>query len=413
MTLKKPACRLAVALLALAIVMAPVARAGDACKDSKDSEEDYGPLPKFDDAAETFRMVKQELLDGYYRDDVTEADLYRAAVQGMLANVDPALKPYNRLLSPVEYGELQIDLKGQVVGIGVMLKLESDTGLALVLGVLPGSPAERSGLREGDRILSVDGKSLKGLKLVDIVQILRGREGESVSLSVLHDAQVSSKTIRRERVVWDSVHHQRFPGDIEVLSIGEFSERTPEALRRALKDVASSPPKGLVIDLRGNHGGLLEQALDAAKLLLPHGSPIAQLVRRGKNVEQRIADAEPLLQPLPTVVLVNGNTMSSAELVAAALREGLHAPVIGSKTKGKWSVQELKELPNHFVLKYTVAVFRSPGGQSYEGTGLPPDVEVAMDDDALEKAEHLHEPAERLAADVQLRSAVNLLRMRP
>ncbi len=406
--MKKPDSRLAVALLALAI--SPMARAGDM---SKEGEEEKTPLPKFDDAAETLRMVKQELLQNYYRDDVTEADLDRAAIQGMLANVDPALKAYNRLLSPVEYGELQIDLKGQVVGIGVMLRPETDTGLTYVQGVLPGSPAERAGMREGDRILSVEGRSLKGAKLTEVVQLLRGREGETVRLAVLRDAQVSTKTIRRERVVWDSVHHHRFPADIEVLSIEEFSERTPAALRRALQDIAAAPPKGLVIDLRDNHGGLLDQAIEAAKLLLPHGSPIAQLVRRGKNIETRTADAEPLLQPLPTVVLVNGNTMSSAELLASALRAGLHAPIIGSKTKGKWSVQELKELPNRFVLKYTVAVFRSPEGLSYEGTGLPPDVEVSMDDDALERARHVEEPAARLAADVQLRSAVNLLRMRP
>ncbi len=371
------------------------------------------PREKFDDPSRTFQLVKETLQREYYKGDIAEADLYRAAVQGMLAGVDPSLSRYNRLLSPAEFGEMNIEMTGHLVGIGVQIGFDPKTGVVDVIGTIPGTPAERAGVMAGDKILTIDGTSFKGRNMSDVVGAIRGKEGESVRLDILRDTTVLTKTIRREQVPTGAVSHQRFPGDIEFLVVHAFAKTTPDLLRAALGEIAKSGAKGLVIDLRDNAGGLLDEAVDCAKLLLPRGTVVARLVRRGGQVETLTADQSPLLAPIPTVVLVGEHTMSSAEMLAAALRKGLHAPLIGTKTMGKWSVQRLKELPNHFAIKYTVAAFQTADGESFEGTGLPPDIEVTMEASALDRVMHVQDPAQRLAADVQLRSALNLLRMRP
>jgi carboxyl-terminal processing protease len=391
----------------------PLARVALTADPPQDAEDLTVPKEKFEDAARNFQEVKEDLLHNYYRDDITEADLYRAAVEGMLTRVDPPLRAYNQLLSPTDYGELQISMQGQVMGIGIQLKLDGPNGLVDVLGVIPSSPAEKAELRQGDQIVAIDGRPVKGWTLRDVVDAIRGKEGDSVRLDVLRDARITTKSVRRERVTFEPLSHQRFPGDVEVLSIHSFNERTPDALRKALGEIAQSGAKSLVIDLRDNQGGLLEQALETAKLLLPKGTVVTKLVHRGKRVDTIAVDKDPTFKPLPTVVLIGDHTMSSAELIAAALRQGLHAPLIGSKTHGKWSVQTIKELPNHYVAKYTVAVFQTPDGQSYEGTGMPPDVEVTMDATVLDRVEHIQDATAHLAADTQLRAAINLLRMRP
>jgi carboxyl-terminal processing protease len=367
----------------------------------------------FDDPAKAFQAAKQMLMEKYVREDVTEAELYRAAVEGMLEHIDAKYRTYNTLLSPTDVSELRVDLQGHIVGVGVQLKLDPSTGVADVQGVVVGSPAALAGLQVGDKVLAVDGQSFKGKAMADLVNAIRGAEGTSVRFDVLRDTQVFQRELRREKVSLALVSHQRFPGDIELLTLRGFSENTPELLRTALTEISHSGAKGLIIDLRSNPGGLLDQAITSARMLLPRGSTIAQIVHRGHRVETLTATGDPILAPLPTAVLVGGGTMSSAEVIAAALRAGLHAPLMGATTRGKWSVQSLEELPNGFVMKFTVATMQTPEGLSYEGTGLPPDVEVAMDPLAVDRVQHVEAVDARLAEDVQLRAAVNLLRMRP
>ncbi|HEX4622228.1 MAG TPA: S41 family peptidase [Myxococcaceae bacterium] len=396
-------------LIIAALAVGGAASAGD----EKDYVDDWVPKEKFDDPVRSFNEVRDELLRNYYKDDITEADVYRAATQGMLTRLDPSLKAYNQLLSPSQANDLQVDLKGIYSGVGFQSHYDAANGMLDVTGIIPGTPAERAGMKPGDRILAVDGVPFKQRPEHDMLSAIRGKEGEPVRLEILRDTKVTTFTIVRQRISLEPLRHQHFPGDVEVLTISSFSERTPAALRKALEEINQSHAKGLVVDLRDNSGGLIEEALHAAKAMLPKGTPITRLVHRGKRVENVIADSEPVLKPIPTVVLVGDMTMSSAELLASALRSGLHSPLLGGKTRGKWSVQSLKELPNHYVMKYTVAVFQTPDGKSYEGTGLPPDVEVNMDTAALERCMPIRDAETRLAADVQLRAAVNLLRMRP
>jgi carboxyl-terminal processing protease len=181
-------------------------------------------------------------------------------------------------------------------------------------------------------------------------------------------------------------------------------------VRSLLEDLAKKAPRALVVDLRENQGGSFEDAVAVAELMLPSGAPIVKVVKRGGKEEAFAAKGGGILASIPCAVLVNGETSSGAEFVAAALRESRHAQIVGTKTFGKWSVQTIEDLSNGYAIKYTVSQFRAPSGRSFEGSGLTPDVEVALDHKACENALRIEDAEKRLAADPQLRTATVLLK---
>ncbi len=384
--------------LALTLLLAVTAAAPN------EEFEDWAgkPLEKFENGEKVFQAVKHELMTNYVK-ELTEEQLYRAAVQGMLSTIDPSYRDANKLMTPAQFAELTVEMKGELMGIGVQFKFDSATGRAEVNRVMTGSPAQKAGLRTGDVILTVDGASFKGKSIRDLVQVIRGKAGTKLTLAILRDAAIVTSTLERQKIAFDSVAQELLPGNIGLITLRGFNETTPAGLREAL--TALKGAKGLIIDLRDNEGGTLESAISSAQLLLPKGSVITKLVYRQGREDVR-TNGEAPLTTAPMVVLINGNTRSSAELTAAALREGVHAPLIGTKTFGKWSVQVIKELPNHFVMRYTVAAFTSPDGKTYEGQGLPPDIEVERDEAALAYGKKATEQN-----DHQLRAALHLLRL--
>jgi carboxyl-terminal processing protease len=211
--------------------------------------------------------------------------------------------------------------------------------------------------------------------------------------------------IRRGVVPFDRVSALALPRGMALVSIRLFNERTPAELKAALARVGNA--RGLVIDLRHNPGGMLDRMVDCAGLFLPGGTPVASLVERGGSEKRLTASGGAPVRPV--VVLVNETTASSAEVLAGALREGLHARLVGKRTQGKWNVQRLNELDNGWVVKLTIALIRTPGGESPDGKGLAPDVQVEMPATEIDKAQRISDPAQRLQADPQLATAVNLL----
>jgi carboxyl-terminal processing protease len=367
------------------------------------------PPEKFSDGAKSFEKVRATLLSSYYADGITEDDLYRAATAGMLERVDPRLRKYNKLLSPREQADLKQDMAGEIVGIGVQIKLDPATGHCEVLGTIPGSAAEKAGLVAGDRIITVGGKLYKGKKLRDVVADIRGKSGESVTLAVLHEDKLVTMNVARERVVYDQPSSLVLPDDIGYLEIPSFTEKTADAVKGELESLKKAGVHSLVVDLRCNPGGLFEQAISTAELLVPNGGVIVSLARRGGAAEKRTAKSSPYFPGAPVVVLVDEKTGSGAELVAGALHELRGAQLVGAHTLGKWSVQMIDDLPNGYAFKYTTAIFKTASGQSYEGTGLRPDVDVAMDIADVEHAQLVRDPVKRVAMDVQLRTAKSLL----
>jgi carboxyl-terminal processing protease len=257
-------------------------------------------------------------------------------------------------------------------------------------------------------VLKVDGKTYKGKQMRDLVYDIRGPAGHSVELTVLRDAQVQTLRLTRERIAWAQVKDERLPGEIGLLSIAAFTEKTPAMVRASLERLAGAHVRGLVIDLRDNGGGVFDKVVEAAGLLMPPGKTVVTALHRGGERKDYRTQGTPLMSGIPVAVLVDKETSSGAEVLAAALHEGIGARAVGEKTLGKWNVQMIEPLKNGYVLRYTVAHFRSAAGEDLDGKGLVPDVLVPMAEESS-RLRQLPIPA-RLEADVQLRAALQLVR---
>ena len=385
-----------------------IGRPADA--DQTNDESAPPPAEKFEGGPRAFDAVKKTLLNDYYATGITEDDVYRAAVQGMLEHVDAKMSKWNKLLSPAEVAEIRDDLKGELVGIGVKINFDPSTGHIEVQGTAAGSPAQRAGIQQGDLIVSVNGKLYKGKTERDVVTDIRGKAGEPVKLSILREDKLLALEVKRDVVQMEEVTHATYDaGGVGYVQIHGFSSKTPAMLKAALEELATKPPRGLVLDLRQNKGGSFDEAIASAELLLPAGTPIVRITGRGGKEETFTAKGHPILPSLPLVVLVDHETSSGAEFVTAALQEGRRARVVGGRTYGKWSVQMISDLPNGYAYKFTSALFQSPSGKSFGGVGLGPDVEVDMERDQVEKSQAQPDASRRLAMDVQLRTAIALL----
>lgn len=372
----------------------------------------------FDHGAQAFATVRDTLRSQYHRADLTDDELYRAAVAGMLQLLEPQLSAWNKLITPEELRDMRADLQGAIVGIGVEIRFDDDSGISDVLGVIPGSPAARAGIRQGDKILTVGGKLYQGKSLRDVVGDLRGQPGQDVAITTLRGGQVLSFQIRRERVSYDVVQTLTLPDGIGYLYIRQFSDRTADAVAAALTTLQAAHARALVIDLRGNQGGLFDKALATAELFLRAGTPIVTVRGRGEHRETMVSHRSGPVPALPIAILVDHDTASSGELLTGALHEGAAATVIGQRTFGKGTIQRLEELGNGYAYKFTTSHFVLPGGQPIEGQGVTPDVEVALSvppssdyERHLSRVQRTVDPTERLRLDAPLRAAVHIVRM--
>ena len=378
-----------------------------------DEDRDFNvPAQKFTDAQRNFEAAKKVLLESYYDPSITEDDLYRAAVAGMLERADGKMHLWNRLMSPTEVGELRNDLQGEIVGIGIKIELDPATGYIDVKSVIPGTPAERAGIAPPDKIVTVDGKLYKGRNWHDVVADIRGKAGDPVTLSILRGDKLVSVRVVREKVAFDQARGSLLTDGVGLVQIPSFNAKTPPAVRDVLTDLASKGARALVIDLRENQGGSFDDAVAVAGELVASGSTVVVVHKRG-GTERVVPKTVPVVRDMPMAVLVNHGTASSAELLTAALQELRHATVVGTSTKGKWTVQTIDDLSNGYAIKYTMGVFASPSGRSFEGTGLAPDVEVDQTDEARDHARAEADPVKRLAEDGPLKTAAAIVSHAP
>jgi carboxyl-terminal processing protease len=352
------------------------------------------------------------LLADYYDDKLTAGALDLAAVQGMVNSLNGGNpEGPNAILDPRSMAELTDNLKGELVGIGAQIDYDEATGMALLMGTLPGSSAAAAGLQKGDRVLGVDGQPFRGKALVEVMRAIRGKAGTSVKVSLLRGSTVIEKTMVRKRLALPSVEHQVI-GDVGLVILRLFNERTPSELEAALKAVADQKAQRLLLDLRNNAGGLFEKSIESAQLLVPRGAEIARTVGRKGKLTRYQSKGSPVVEKLPLVVLVDNQTASSAEILAEALRVNNGATLVGGKTFGKWRMEMIRPLQGGYALKFTVAMLQSPRGQNFDGKGLIPDIEAAPGAEQLEHTRRIPELDKRLAADPQLKSALAVLKLR-
>lgn len=318
----------------------------------------------------------KERVSSEYVEALPEGRLEQAAVEGVIASLDP----HSAFLDAAAYDEMRVNTAGSYTGIGIEVSAVEDR--VTVVAPIEGSPAERAGVRAGDVVLAVDGVRVSGGRLSEAIERLRGFPGSRVRLAVNRDGEPAPLTfdLERSEVHMRTVAAEPLTGGFGYTRISQFSDSTPADLDQALANLGAGRQgrlRGLVLDLRGNPGGVLEAAASVADEFLEDGV----IVRgEGRTPESRFeldATAGDALHGAPLVVLIDGGSASGAEIVAGALRDHERATLMGERTFGKGSVQTVIPLRHGQALKLTTSRYYTPSGASIHERGLEPDYAVA------------------------------------
>jgi len=316
-----------------------------------------------------------DVLSESYVEEVSVEELVNAAIQGM---VDKLGDPQTSFLDEENWEEMMIKATGAFSGIGI--EITSSANYITIIAPIKGTPGERAGLLAGDRILEVDGRDLTGASIMEAVKLIRGPEGTKVNLKIQREgvAEPLAFEIVRGNIQRPSVFPKMLEKSIGYLQLTTFGEQTSHDFRAALLDLENQGLRGLILDLRGNPGGLLNEAIKVARELLPAG-PITHVVDRNDKIINTY-HSYGVVKPYPIVVLVDGGSASAAEIIAGALQDSGAGILVGTTTYGKATVQQLEELPGNTGLRYTVAKYRTPNGRDINEVGLEPDVVVELPD---------------------------------
>jgi carboxyl-terminal processing protease len=322
------------------------------------------------------------LVENQYVDPVDRKRLVEGAIKGLVGDMDP----HSSFMPPEDYQLFKSDTEGTFGGVGVEVDLRDE--LITVIAPIEGSPAERAGIRSGDKIISVDGHAARGEPIETLVRRLRGAPGTSVDVAVRRaDAEkLLVFHLVREQINVTSVVAQRLAGDVLYLRLKQFQQGTHDEMLADVGQVraaSSSPLVGVVLDLRNNPGGLVDEAALVADELLGDGC-IYSTRHRGRIVDEVRAHRGGALRSLPAAVIVNEYTASAAELVAGALQDDRRATLVGAQTFGKGSVQSIFELPGGAGLRLTTALYYTPSGRSIQARGIAPDLLVKSAQPAAE-----------------------------
>jgi carboxyl-terminal processing protease len=347
--------------------------------------------PTFPLLQEVYNTLEQD-----YVDPLPSGTLLRGAIDGMTGATGD---PYTEYYDPQQYQGLLNQLNGQFSGIGV--EIQQVGQYIVVESVLPNSPAQQAGLQVGDRIVNVDGKSLIGVSADDAANSIRGPDGTRVRLGILRGSAQLHVTLTRAPITLPTVESRLLPGDIAYLQLNQVAQNAASLFQTALSALLAHHPHGLILDLRDNPGGLVDQAVDIARDFVPSGV----IVRFKGRVDNQVYTSNSGKRlSIPVVVLVNGGTASAAEIITGALQDDHLATVVGTKTFGKGIAQEIVPMQNGGVLKVTVAKWYTPNGRNIELTGLKPDQYVNGQVPGLLYAENLLGDQLTLTARFQLGS---------
>lgn len=310
-----------------------------------------------------------------YFGEVDTAKLTEGAIEGMVGALDD---PYTVYLDPAAAKELGDGLSGVLSGIGAEVGVK-DRRL-LIVAPLPDSPAAQVGLRPQDEVQKIDGQSVGEMSFVEAVRRIRGEEGTTVTLTIVHDGETEAQDIvvTRAKITINSVTSEIRSDGVGYIKVSAFHEDTTTSLRKVLDEFTTRKVSGVVLDLRANPGGLLSEGISVTSLFLSEGDVVKRKNKDGTVTAYQVS-VPAKLPSTPLVVLVDGGSASASEIVAGALQDHGRARLVGEQTFGKGSVQELDDLRNGGQLKVTVAQWLTPNDRLINGTGITPDVVVAGD----------------------------------
>jgi carboxyl-terminal processing protease len=318
------------------------------------------------------------------------------AINGMLRSTED---PYSSFFDPQESKMFSEDIAGSFDGIGAELGMKDE--ILTIIAPLDGSPAQKAGLRSGDKILKIDDKSSMELTIDQAVDRIRGKKGTSVKLTILHDGdqETADIIVIRDTIKLDSAKVEFIDDQIAHLEIIKFSDDVDAQFNDAMNSIIATKSKGIILDLRDNPGGLLDKAVSIASRMIPKEKVVVLEEDSSGHKNSLSTSGGDKLSSFPIVVLINEGSASASEILAGALRDNSGVTLIGEKTFGKGSVQQLIDLPGGSSVKITVAKWLTPNGDYIMDTGISPDIEVEMTRDDYEK--------ER---DPQLEKAIEVLK---
>jgi carboxyl-terminal processing protease len=362
--------KLAAATLATALALLPAAWPNRA--------EAQGQPPASGGASETYRLLNLfgeifEIVRSDYVEEVADRKLIEDAINGMLT----ALDPHSSFLNARMFRDMQVQTRGEFGGLGIEVTMEN--GLVKVVSPIDDTPAARAGLRPNDFIVQLDGEPVLGLTLQEAVEKMRGPVNSAIKITIRRgDAAPFDVTLNRAVIRIQSVR-SRVEGEIGYVRITSFTEQTDSGMRQAIarmREQLGPKFKGLVLDMRNNPGGLLDQAIAVSDAFLERGEIVSTRGRRTDEAQRYNARAGDVLGGLPLVVLINGGSASASEIVAGALQDHRRAIVLGTRSFGKGSVQTIRPVGNQGAIRLTTARYFTPSGRSIQAQGIDPDIVV-------------------------------------
>ena len=363
--------RILAMVLALATLMAPAplyAQTGPA-----DEEEFYRQL-------ELFGLVLDRIREEYI-EAPDETELIRAAIQGMLTSLDP----HSAYLSPESFADVREDTSGTFGGLGIEVTMEE--GLVKVVTPYDDSPASRAGILANDLIVEIDGQQVMGLTLDEAVELMRGEVGTEIDITISREgaSQLIDLTLERDIIAVAAVRWST-ERDVPVVRLSRFSGQAYSGLETAIREIFEEndgqAPQGIILDLRNNPGGLVDQSQFVADAFLSEGSVVltrGRLPNQSSRYDSRPDDLDAMLEDVPVVVLINGGSASAAEIVAGALQDHGRATLVGTRSFGKGSVQTIIPLGFDGAMRLTTARYYTPNNRSIQALGIAPDIEILQE----------------------------------
>ena len=358
-------------------------------KSSSSSKDIAGTLQKY-----------KEIIDKYYLGEVDEEKLKEGAIKGYIEGLGD---PYTEYISADEMEDYLSDTMGNFVGIGIYMVKNTEKGKIQVLAPIKGSPAEKAGIQAGDLILTVDGVDYSADEMTIASNKIKGEEGTTVTIEVLRGTETKKYELKREKVKVNQVEGKVLSNNIGYINFTSFDETTADDFKAKFEEINKQGIKSLIIDLRNNGGGIVDQALQIADYVADKDSVLLYEVDKNNKETVKKAKTDPIIN-MPIIILTNENTASASEILAGALKDLGKAKTVGTKTYGKGVIQQILKLSDGSGLKVTIEEYQTPNRSKIHKIGIAPDEEVKLPD-SVTNVLNVTE-----SEDTQLQKAIEMLK---